>query len=69
MEIDRKYFPSGHLLRTETQSVEWMQKIPLAIEKVKEVGWFAIFERIEEHHVGVTRYFCHNFDGLVVLSL
>ena len=35
MEMDRKPHPSGHLLSFEPQSVEWMQKIPLVVEKVK----------------------------------
>ena len=66
MEIDRKPCPSGHLLRTEPQSVEWMHKIPLAIEKVKEARWFSEFERIEECHIGVTRLFCQFFYGSVM---
>ena len=43
-----------------------MRKITLAIEKVKEVGWFSMFERIGQHHLGVTRSFYQNFDGSVV---
>ena len=57
MELDRKPHPSGHFLRIEPSNVEWMHKIPLAVEKVKEVGWYAMFERIREYHIGFTRYF------------
>ena len=66
MEMDRKPRTSGHLLRIEPQSVEWMRKIPLAVEKLKEAGWFSMFERIREYHIGITRSFCQIFDGSIV---
>ena len=54
------------MLQIKPQSVEWMQEIPLAVEKVKEVGWYAMFERMGEYHIGVTRSFCQNFDRSTV---
>ena len=58
MSVDRKFRPSGHLLRIESSDVEWMQKFPSALEKVKEIGWYVMFEKIAEHHIGVTKSFC-----------
>ena len=46
MSVDRKFRPSGHLLRTEPSDVEWMQKFPSALEKVKEIGCYVMFEKI-----------------------
>ena len=46
MSVDRKFRPSGHLFRTEPSDVKWMQKFPLALEKVKETGWYVMFEKI-----------------------
>ena len=66
MEINRKPRPSGYLLMTEPQSMEWMHKIPLVVEKLKEASWFSMLERIREHHAGVSISFCHNFDRPVV---
>ena len=37
-----------------------MQKFPLALEKVKEIGWYVMFEKIAEHHIGVTKAFCQS---------
>ena len=62
MSVDRRIRPSGHLLRTEPSNVEWMQKFPLALKRVK-IGWYNMFERIAEHHIGVTKSFCQSFDG------
>ena len=63
MSVDRKIRSSGHLLRTEPSNVEWIQKFPLALERVKKIGWYNMFERIAEHHIGVTKSFCQSFDG------
>ena len=38
MDLDKKPCSSGHVLRIEPQNVEWMSKLPLAIENVKEAG-------------------------------
>ena len=40
MNVDRKFRTCGHLLRNEPSNVEWMHKFPLALEKVKEIGWY-----------------------------
>ena len=61
--MDRRIRPSGHLLRTEPLNVEWMQKFPLALERVKKIGWYNMFKRIAEHHIGVTKAFCQSFYG------
>ena len=63
MSMDRKIRPSGHLLRTYSSNVEWMQKFPLALERVKNIGWYNMFERIAEHHIEVTKALCQSFDG------
>ena len=63
MSVDRRIRLSGHLLRTEPSNVEWMQKLPQALEKVKKIGWYNMFERITEHHVEVTKAFFQSFDG------
>ena len=63
MSVDRRTRPSGHLLRTEPSNVEWMQKFPLALERVKKIGWYNMFKRIAEHHIEVTKAFCQIFDG------
>ena len=59
MSVDRKIQPSGHLLRTEPSNVEWMQKFPLALKRVKKIGWYDMSEKIAEHHIGVTKAFCN----------
>ena len=51
------------MLRTKPSNVEWMQKFPLALERVKKIGWYNIFQRIAEHHIEVTKALCHSFDG------
>ena len=66
MSVDKKFRPSGHLLRTEPSNVDWMQKFPSALEKVKEIGWYVMFEKIAEHHIGVTKAFCQIFYGSTV---
>ena len=43
-----------------------MQKFPLALEKVKEIGWYVMFEKIAEHHIGVTKALCQSFYGSTV---
>ena len=63
MSVDQKIRPSGHLLRTEPSNVEWMQKFPLSLERVKNIGQYNMFERIAEHHIEVTKAFCQNFNG------
>ena len=63
MSVDKKFRPSGHFLRIEPSDVEWMQKFPSALKKFKEIGWYVMFEKIAEHHIGVTKYFCESFDG------
>ena len=40
-----------------------MQKFPSSLVKVKEIGWYVMFEKIAEHHIGVTKAFCESFDG------
>ena len=40
-----------------------MQKFPLALERVKKIGWYNMFERIAEHRVEVTKAFCQGFKG------
>ena len=40
-----------------------MQKLPLALEKVKKIGWYNMLKRIVEHHIEVTKAFCQSFDG------
>ena len=54
------------MLRTEPSNVEWIQKFPLALERVKKIGWYNMFERIAEHHIGVTKSLCHIFYGFKV---
>ena len=66
MSVDRKFQPSGHLLRTEPLDVKWMQKFPSTLEKVKEIDWYVMFENIAKHHIGVTKALCHSFDGFRV---
>ena len=63
MSVDKKIQPSGHLLKIEPSNVEWMQKSPLALEILKKIGWYGMFEKIAEHHIGVTKYFYESFDG------
>ena len=63
MSVDRKTQPSGHKMRIEPSNVEWMQKLPQALETVKKIGWYNMFERIEEHHVEVTKSICQIFKG------
>ena len=63
MSVDRKARPSGHKLRTEPSNVEWMQKLPQALETVKKIGWYNMFEMIAKHHVEVTKAFCQSFKG------
>ena len=63
MSVDRKIRPSGYLLRMNPSNVEWMQKFPLALERVKKIGWHNMFERIAEHHIEVSKAFCQSFDG------
>ena len=63
MSVDRKIQPSGHLLRTEPSNVKWMQNFPLVLERVKKIGWYDMFEKIEKHHIGVTKAFYQSFDG------
>ena len=63
ISVDRKTQPSGHNLRTEPSNIEWMQKLPQALETVKKMGWYNMFERITEHHVEVTKAFCQVFNG------
>ena len=64
--VDRKFRPSGHFLRTEPSDVKWMQKFPSTFEKVKEIGWYVTFEKIAKHHIGVTKSFCQSFDGSMI---
>ena len=63
MSVDRKIRLSGHLLRTKPSNVEWMQKFPLALERVKKIGWYNMLERIVEHNIEVTKEFCQIFYG------
>ena len=63
MSVDRKILLSGHLLRTEQSNVKWMQKFPSTLERVKEIAWYDMFEKIVEHHIRVTKAFCQSFDG------
>ena len=63
MSVDIKTRSSGHKLRTKPSNVEWMQKLPQALETVKKIGWYNMFERIAEHHVEVTKSFCQSFNG------
>ena len=64
--LTRRIWLSGHLLRTEPSNVEWMQKFLLALERVKNIGWYNMFKRIAEHHIEVTKAFCQIFDGFRV---
>ena len=66
MSVDRKFQPSGHLLRTEPSDVEWMQKFLSTLKKVKEISWYVMFENIAEHHIGVTKTFSQSFDGSTI---
>ena len=63
MGVDIKTRLSGHKFRTEPSNVEWMQKLPQALETVKKIGWYNMFERIVEDHVEVTKAFCQSFKG------
>ena len=63
MSVDRKTWTSGYQLRTEPSNVEWMQKLPQALETVKKIGWYNMFEMIAKHHVEVTKAFFQSFNG------
>ena len=63
MSVDRRIRWSGHLLRTKPSNVEWMQKFPLALERVKKIRWYNMLKRIVEHHIEVTKAFFQSFDG------
>ena len=43
-----------------------MHKFPLSLEKVKEIGWYVMFENIAQHHIRVTKYFYESFDRSMV---
>ena len=63
MSVDRKTQTSGHNLTTEPSNFKWMHKLPQALETVKKIGWYNMFERIAENHVEVTKAFCQSFKG------
>ena len=54
------------LLKFELENMEWTEKIPHYVQKLKEAGWYTLCERIRDYNVEVTKSFCHNFKDSVV---
>ena len=56
MDSDKKPCSSGHVLRNEPKSIEWMIKFPLTTAKLKEVGWYTLCEKIGGYEVFLSEF-------------
>ena len=59
----------GLICRLEPNNTEWILKFPSLAQLMKNVGWFAFYEKLQGYHSQVTMAFIKNYkDEMVQLK-
>ena len=68
-EIVVRRKPRGLICRLEPNNTEWIMKFPRSSQLMKNAGWFAFCEKLQDYHSHVTMAFIKNYkDEMVQLK-